>query len=69
MLISGMNSSIPKKPLSRLYFKFMIEQLGLPDIEIKYGGPALLSELYNDSLELRDKINEIIIALNKLESN
>ena len=45
-----------------------IEQLGLPQIEIKYAGPALADEVFDDSMEIRQTINELIIQLESIKS-
>ena len=45
-----------------------IEQLGLPQFQTKPHKPITAEEVFADSLELRDKINDIIIKLYKLEA-
>jgi len=45
----------------------MIEKLQIPEIELRYGGPALADEVHDAVAELTHKINEIIETINANE--
>lgn len=43
-----------------------LQQIGLPLIETKYGGAPTADEVLNDSFEIRDKINDLVLLTSEL---